>query len=198
MIFKSRESSSSPEPKAQEEIVLSKSTFDSTTETKIWHRVWWLKYELPSSLSLKLLVPAALPILILLPLTIYTTLFIGQTSFSIANLLHPDYLLLLSVSFLSVILGFMGLVCAASLLYLVNPREFLNLWQLPDIIRIRNDVLEMRWTKADGKVAPLPLLVSLLTGKPARVRIPWHWIEQVHLRDYLYMGLLPQKVLESI
>lgn len=189
---------SAPEQrKALEEIVLSKTTFNSSAPMHMAQRLWWLKYELPASLSLTQIVPLALPTLCVCPIMVFCLLFPGRP---IAEaLIHPDFLLMVSLLSLVFCLVPMSIVCVASLLYLVNPKEFLNLWQFPDLLRVRSDILELRWTKTPVQASvglKIAILIGNLTGKKPQIRIPWHWIASVNVRDYLYMGILPQKVLE--
>jgi serine/threonine protein kinase len=186
------------ERKALEEIVLSKSTFDSSTPKSLRQRVAWLRYELPDSLALR----HSLPMVVLMGLPWTFLLFMDFPVRSIFEaLIHPDYLLQLSLAFLLPYMLMSGAVLIACLVYLLNPKEFLNLWVFPDLIRIRDDLLELRWTKANERPTLRDLgsaIIGQVTGKKQwrRIRIPWHWITSVNLRDYLYMGVVPQKVLE--
>lgn len=189
----------SEERKALAEITLSKSTFDSPTQMSLSRRMAWLRYELPASLSLVQVLPMVLPVMLFLPLLAFT-IFYGQ---SIPQVLaHPDFLLFVVCGIICCCAVPMIAVLAASFIFLINPKEFLNLWVFPDLLRIREDLLELRWTKTSkGETAlndQLAILFARLVGKKPtrRIRIPWHWISSVNLRDYLYLGVLPQKVLE--
>lgn len=185
------------ERKALEEIVLSKSTFDSSPPMSFSQRLWWLKYELPSSLSLRHILPMIMPVLWICPIFPFILIFSGQPLFE--ALIHPEYLMLVNLLSWTFCLLPMVLVLAATVLFLLNPREFLNLWQLPDLIRIRSDLMELRWTNksaAQSSAVSLSFVIGRLTGNQPRIRIPWEWISSVQIRDYLYMGILPQKVLE--
>ncbi len=187
------------ERKALEEITLSKSTFDSPTQMPLIRRVAWLRYELPASLSLSKVLPMVLPMMVALPL-LALPIFGGQASLQI--LTHPDFLLVVMCGFLVCCAAPMIAVMLASFVFLINPKEFLNLWVFPDLLRIREDLIELRWTKTSRAETTLndqlASLAARLTGKKQqrRIRIPWHWIASVNVRDYLYMGVLPQKVLE--
>lgn len=187
------------ERKVLQEITLSKSTFDSPTQMPLSRRVAWLRYELPASLNLGKVLPMVLPAMLFLPF-MALTLFAGQ---SIPQILtHPDFLLFVLCGFVFCCAVPMVAVLAASLVFLINPKEFLNLWVFPDLISIREDLFELRWTKATkGETALNDQLITTLAGlfgkkSARRIRIPWHWISSVNMRDYLYMGVLPQKVLE--
>jgi len=183
------------ERKALEEIVLSKSTFDASMQMPLMQRVAWLRYELPSSMSLRQILPMVAPFILLQPFC-FLSLFPGESIFEV--LTHPDFLLMLLSGSLVCCLVPMIAVCAATLIFLLNPKEFLNLWVFPDLIRIRDDLLELRWTKTTEVTERRNVLMGLLMRKKPlrRIRIPWHWIASVRLRDYLYLGVMPQKVLE--
>lgn len=184
------------ERKALEEITLSKSTFDSPTQMPLIRRAAWLRYELPASLNLGEVLPKILPVMLVLPFLFLSGQPIPQ------GFTHPDFLLYVVCGFFFCCAVPMIAVLGASLIFLINPKEFLNLWVFPDLLRIREDLLELRWTKVTNSDTQLfsefANVISRLIGKKQmkRIRIPWHWIASVNLRDYLYMGVLPQKVLE--
>lgn len=160
------------------EILLSKSTFKYSTPLSFKQRVGWLRYELPSSLAPK-------------HYLLYSVLFGLPFSFTLSTnpdisfldlLIHPSFLVAAIVSPLFVWSVFAAIVLiTAGSVYLLNPREFMNLYVYPDVLRIKDDMLELRWNQH-------------LFFK--QLRIPWNWLSSVRVRDYLHTGVIPMKILE--
>lgn len=184
-----------PKQKFLEEIILSKSTFAYGAPMPLIKRIGWLRYELPASMSLS----------ILLPSTVFPIIAIAGTMASrfsgyapIETLLHPEFLLTLVLTGLTIFLLLEGLVLAAAALYLVNPKEFMNLFVYPDLIGLRDDAIELSWTKlSTNRTSLLDAFSYMLRRSTVRTAtVPWSWISSVRVRDYLYMGVTPQKVLE--
>lgn len=169
---------------ANAQIVLSKTTFASATPLPLSKRIAWLRYEIPSSINPVNVVPKAafLNLMALITLVALAVHF-GETFPQI--LVHPASLLLACTIVFGSWLYFAALVMAFTIAYCINPKEFLNLFVFPDILDLKDNMLELRWTKA--------VKGSML---PGRLRIAWDWISSVKMKEYLYMGVLPQTVLE--
>lgn len=167
------------EAPALAEITLSKTTYSSSVPMPLKKRIWWLKYELPSSLSGIVLLPS---IGLLAVCQLATMPFIYEGLPLHRALTHPQVL----GSVLGILLfswaAVAALVLAVTFVFLINPRELLNLFVFPDMLRITENTLELKWTKTQA----CKRVVS----------IPWSWISQVRMRDYLQMGVIPLRVLE--
>ncbi len=170
-----------PETPPLAEIVLSKTTVTWPTSMPLKKRIWWLKYELPSSLSASLKTNLWLTAIVPLMLLCGSSILYGGMPLS-EVLFHPKFLFESSLMFVPLLLTAL-LIFVASAIYLINPREFLNLFAFPDLLKIREEILELSWTKG-GPVGA------------AQLKVPWSWISSVRSKDYLYMGVIPMKVLE--
>lgn len=169
------------------EIVFSKTTFGYTTPLPMRNRIAWLRYEIPSSTAPK---PVLAKMWYLIPIIALTQLTIGL---SLPQLLvHPVFLFNYMACVFGIWLMTALLVLGVIFLWLANPREFLNLFVFPDALKVREGHLEFCWSKSKSGGS----LGGAAVGGASALRIPYSWISSVRARDYLYMGVIPTKVLE--
>lgn len=170
------------------EIVFSKTTFGYATPLPLAKRIAWLRYELPSSTAPKRVLAK---MWFLIPLLGSTSLVSAGLSFP-QIMIHPLFLFNYAISVLTAWCAMAALVLAVSFVWLVNPREFLNLFVFPDSLKVRKGQLELCWSKRKRGGA----IGGPGVGGADAVTIPFSWISSVRARDYLYMGVIPTKVLE--
>lgn len=164
-------------PRASEEIVLSKTTVSYPNSLSLRQRAWWLKHELPCSLVSGQMVVLIAPIASLLLLL--ASFASGMNIFQFWS--HPSFWFLTVVVLAIVLSAASVLVLLLGCVWFINPLEFMNLVAYPDQLLLRENMLELRWSK-DAHLR--------------RLRIPWTWISSVRVMNYLCMGVIPMKVLE--